>query len=62
METIKAETKALIERLPDDVTFDDVHYQLYLLEKIRRSNEAIAAGKFYTHDEVERLVETWHTR
>ena len=57
--TVKQEAKAMIDRMPDDATFDDVHYQLYLLEKLRRSDEAIAAGKYISQDEVERTVESW---
>jgi predicted transcriptional regulator len=62
MESVKQEARAMLERLSDSATFDDVHYQLYLLEKLRRSDQAIAEGKVYTQDEVERAVESWHTK
>lgn len=62
MNTVKAEARAMIENLPDDVTFDDIQYQLYELEKLQKSDEAIAQGRFYTQDEVEKLVETWITK
>lgn len=62
MNTVKAEAKALIDSLPDDVTFDDIQYRLYELEKLRQGQQAIAEACFYAQDEVERMVEGWITK
>ncbi len=36
MQTAKEEVAALLERLPEGSTLEDVQYHLYVLEKIRR--------------------------
>ncbi|MEO8725983.1 MAG: hypothetical protein ABI383_07630 [Acidobacteriaceae bacterium] len=62
MNTVKAEARAMIDNLPDDATIDDIQYHLYELEKLRQGSQAIAEGRFYTQDEVERMVEGWITK
>jgi hypothetical protein len=39
MSTVKQEVSEFLKRLPDDCTFEDVQYHLYVLEKVRRSEE-----------------------
>ena len=36
MSEIKDEVGALLQKLPDDCTLEDVQYHLYVLEKVRR--------------------------
>lgn len=40
MRDAKEQAKALLQRLPDDCTFDDIHYHLYVVEKIQRGLES----------------------
>ena len=61
MGTPKQEVEALLQRLPDDCTFEDIQYHLYVLEKIRRGLEDIEAGRVVPHDEVVREFERWRT-
>ena len=49
----------LIESLPDDCTFDDVHYYLYVNEKIERGLAAIDAGHVVSQEEAERRIRIW---
>ncbi len=35
----KDEVKLLIDKLPDDCTFEDIQYHLYVVEKIKRGIE-----------------------
>ena len=42
--TAKETMRALLERLPDDCTLDDVQYHLYVVQAIARG-EADAIGK-----------------
>ncbi len=59
MGTPKEEAEALLQRLPDDCTFEDIQYHLYVLEKIRRGLEDIEAGRVVSHDEVVREFQQW---
>ncbi len=61
MSTIKKDLEALVQRLPEDCTIEDVQYQLYILEKIRRGVEAADAGRVTTQEEVEERFSQWLT-
>src|SRR5450759_1504537 len=36
MSTPKAEVTSMLQALPDDSSFEDIHYHLYVLEKVKR--------------------------
>ena len=59
MSTVKQEVEALLQRLPDDCTYEDIQYHLYVLEKIRRGMEDIEAGRVVPHEDVVREFEQW---
>ncbi len=39
MNTAKEEVEQLLKKLPDDCTLEDIHYHLYVIEKVRRGIE-----------------------
>jgi len=59
--TVKQDVEALIQRLPEDCTIEDVQYHLYILEKIRRGVESAEAGRVKTQEEVEERFSQWLT-
>ena len=59
MET-KATVRALLERLPDDCTIEDVLYHLYVLQEVERGRADAAAGRLIPHEQVaEELRRRW---
>ena len=46
----------MIERLPDDATWEDVQYSIYVRERIERGRGEAADGKILDEDEVERRM------
>lgn len=52
----------MIERLPDDVTWEDVQYSIYVLQRIERGRREAANGKILDKDEVERRMKPWLTK
>ena len=50
----KHEAKKLIEKLPDDATWDDIMYELYVKQKVEASLEAAEAGKVTSHEDVKK--------
>ena len=54
MSTAKDEVKALLDKLPDDCSLEDVQYHLYVVEKIRRGIERAEKEGVSSQDEVER--------
>lgn len=53
-QSIKAEAVKLIGRLPDDCTWDDVMYAVYVRQKIDAGLKELDEGRFYTHEEIVR--------
>jgi hypothetical protein len=60
--TLKSQLRKLIDRLPDNCTADDVHYQVYLIEKIRRGEKSLQRNGGIAHEEVKRRVAGWGKR
>ncbi|MBM4026348.1 MAG: hypothetical protein FJ280_13240 [Planctomycetes bacterium] len=56
MNTAKDEIQSLLQKLPDDCTFEDVQYHLYVIEKIRRGIERAESEGAVSQEEVERRL------
>jgi predicted transcriptional regulator len=59
MATTKEQLRALIERLPDDCTLEDVQYHLYVQQKVGRGLEDVRHGRLLSQQEVERRMARW---
>jgi hypothetical protein len=59
--TAKQEVLDLIGALPDECSYDDIRYRLYLHRKLRESEKAIAEGRVHTQDEAEQIARSWFT-
>ena len=59
MNTAKEEVKALLKKLPDDCSLEDVQYHLYVVEKIHRGIERAEREGTLSQDEVERKLGKW---
>lgn len=49
----KEAVRALLDRLPDDCSMDDVLYHLYVLRAVERGQADVAAGRTLPHEQVE---------
>ncbi len=49
----------LLATLPDDTSFEDIQYHLYVLQKIRTGQESTDAGDLISHEEVMRDLAKW---
>ena len=54
MSKVKEEIRDLAEKLPDDVTWDEVMYEVYVRQKIAKGLEAADHGHVVPHEEVKR--------
>jgi len=57
--TIKESAQQIIAGLPDNVTWDEIQYRLYLKEMIDEAEAEIAAEKVVSHEEVEESLAKW---
>jgi hypothetical protein len=62
MNPAKIEVEALLRKLPDDCTLEDIQYHLYVIEKIRKGIEAVDSQGALTHEDVESRLSKWTTK
>ena len=62
MSTAKEEVKALLDKLPDDCSLEDVQYHLYVVEKIHRGIDRAEKEGALSQDEVERKFNKWTSK
>ena len=55
METKQA-VRALLDRLPDDCSVEDVLYHLWVLQAVEHGQAEVAAGRTIPHEEVDRAM------
>lgn len=56
MSTIKEEAKKLIDKLPDQTTWDDIMYEFYVKKKLAVALKAAEGGRIVSHEEVKKRV------
>ena len=49
----KETVKAVLDRLPDDCSLDDVLYHLYVVQAVARGRADVDAGRTLSHKQVE---------
>jgi predicted transcriptional regulator len=59
MRTAKEEVKKMLERIPDEASFEDIQYHIYVREKIERGLNDVKAGRVLSQEEVERRMNKW---
>ena len=59
MERAKEEVRKLLDMLPEEVSFEDIHYHIYVQEAIRRGLEAAERGDLVDQEEIERRMAKW---
>ena len=57
----KKPTLHLVERLDEEVTYEDIMYKLYALQKIERGLRDAEEGRTVPHDEVKDHLSQWLT-
>ena len=59
MNAAKEEVIRILERLPDDATFEDIQYHLYVRQKIEHGLEDAEAGRTLSEEEFDRRMAKW---
>ena len=50
--TAKDTVRDLLDKLPDDVSYEDIQYRIYVRQKIENSLQAVREGRVLTQEEV----------
>jgi hypothetical protein len=59
MQPAKQEALETIGKLPDDADMDEIMYRLYVLDKVRKGQKAVEAGRTITSKDLKGEIETW---
>lgn len=59
METLKKDALDAISKLPESATIDDIMYRLYVIDKVRKGQEAVRKGDVISIDELKKEVRAW---
>ncbi len=55
----KEEVRRLLETLPDDVSYEDIQYHIYVQQKIDNGLNAAERGEFISDEEIEQRISRW---
>lgn len=59
IQSIKQEAMNAISKLPDNASIDDIVYRLYVIDKIKNSQEAVKNGKTISSENLKKEVQSW---
>ena len=59
MRTAKEKVRRMLDQIPDDATFEDIQYHIYVREKIERGLKDIQEGRLLSQEEVEQRMSKW---
>ncbi len=57
--TAKDEVRALLEKIPDEASLNDIQYHIYVRQKIERGLEAIEKGDVIPPEELRKRMAQW---
>ena len=52
----KEEVRRLLDTLPEDASYEDIQYHIYVQQKIDRGLEASERGDFISDEEIEQRI------
>ncbi len=56
MSTAKEEVRKILDKIPDDASYEDIQYHIYVREKIERGLQDIEEGRVFSQEEVEQRI------
>jgi len=62
MSTAKEQIHALLSKMPDDCSLEDIQYHLYVIEKVRNGLETSDAEGSIPQEEIEQRLTKWLTK
>lgn len=54
MSTAKKEARQLLERIPDDATWEDIRHEFYVEKKVEQGLRDLEAGEALPHEDVKK--------
>ena len=55
----KEAVKSMVESLPDDCTFEEIEYRLYLIKSVEEGQASAQRDRTYTSEEGREQLQAW---
>lgn len=59
MVAVKQEAQDMIQNLPDNCTYEDIQYHLYVIEKIKNGINRANNGEVSSHQDAKKRMAKW---
>lgn len=59
METLKQEAIRAITKLPETANIDDIMYELYVVDKVKKGKEAVSRGESVSAEDLKSEMQSW---
>jgi hypothetical protein len=59
MTSAREQVRQMLDGIPDDVSFEDIQYHIYVLEKVERGLKAAEEGHLLSQEEVDQEISLW---
>lgn len=57
--TAKQAVLEMVARMPDDSTLDDIGYELYVIDSVRKGLDELDRGEYLTHEQARERLQKW---
>ena len=59
MVAVKKEAQEMIQNLPDNCTYEDIQYHLYVVEKVKNGITRAEEGELSSHEDAKERMSKW---
>lgn len=59
METLKQEAIRIISKLPETASIEDIMYELYVVDKVKKGREAVERGESTSIEDLKKEMQSW---
>jgi len=59
MVAVKKEAQEMIQNLPDNCTYEDIQYHLYVVEKVKNGITRAEEGELSSHQDAKERMSKW---
>ena len=55
----KQAARRLVDRLDDDASFEDIQYELYVVQQVERGLQDVEEGRTVSHEDARSRLDRW---
>lgn len=59
MSSAKDDVRHLLDELPDDATYEEIQYRIYVRQKIEKALAEVEQGRVVSHEEAKQRLARW---